>query len=400
VRTEFFRPPPDPWPEQVEPVDPPPWTGRPKGPPPGAAISELLLARSARAAIHLDYIDAFPGGFELQIRAETDIAYHDLCREGDRFGPDVFGAHWPTAGERSDVLPPALLRVGVQFADGRSATSIGGHDRPVGGPVVWCLRGGGRGGAGGSSFNQGYWISPLPPPGPVAILCEWPVVEIPLTRREVDARTILDAAERARPMFADEHHVVRDGRRWRVGSAAEVAWINDGISAGATIAAAIPPTFAAHCTLGLPASRDRAESTAHERAVLELLGRLTPQQPWWLGYLDTGASDVVFPYAPRTTVYSGYRYVLVEAGPAQAAGWREQGFNWALPDLMFPADRSWLLSSMWDDPWTSVGGPRELVDALLSDPTLGPRAARMGSDQQLDRPSPTDDCSCREAHLD
>jgi hypothetical protein len=51
---------------------------------------------------------------------------------------------------------------------------------------------------------------------------------------------------------------------------------------------------------------------------MELLSGQTDEQPWWLGYLDTGASDVVFPYAPRATVYYAYGYVLIEAGPDQA----------------------------------------------------------------------------------
>ena len=92
------------------------------------------------------------------------------------------------------MLPPQLLRICVQFADGRTATNIGGHDRPVGGPGMWPLRGGGGGGGGESRFHQGYWISPLPPPGPVNLVCEWPAVEIPVMRQEIDAQLIRDAA--------------------------------------------------------------------------------------------------------------------------------------------------------------------------------------------------------------
>jgi hypothetical protein len=377
----FFEPPPSPWPEQAEPVNPPPWTGRPQGPPLGAAVSDLLLARSEQAAVYVDYVDAYPEGFELEIRASTSVAYHELGREGDGSGPDVFGGHWPIVGERRDVLPPQLLRIGVQFADGRTATNIGGHDRPVGGPVMWPLRGGARGGGEESRFQQGYWVSPLPPPGPVGFVCEWPAVEIGVARQEIDAQLIRDAAEKARAMFGDGHHVLRDGRAWRLGADADAAWINDGTSASNTITSAIPPVFASYCTLELPETNDRAELARHEQAVIELLTEQTPEQPWWLGYLDTGASDVVFPYAPRTTVYYGYGYVLVEAAPQQAAGWREKGFNWTLPDLMFPADHSWLLSTMWDDSWTSIGGVQQLVDGFLSDTTLGPRARRVALGQ-------------------
>jgi hypothetical protein len=382
----FFEPPPSPWPEQAEGGEAPPWTGRPQGPPLGAVVSELLLARSEQAAVYVDYVDAYPEGFELEIRASTSVAYHELGREGDGSGPDVFGRHAPIVGERRDVLPPQLLRIGVQFADDRTATNIGGHDRPVGGPVMLPLRGGGRGGGGDSRFHQGYWISPLPPPGPVGLVCEWPAVEIPVARQEIDAQLIRDAAETARAMFGDGHHGLRDGRAWRLGADADAAWINDRTPAGDTITSAIPPVFASYCALELPDANDRAELARHEQAVIERLAEQTPEQPWWLGYLDTGASDVVFAYAPRTTVYYGHGYVLVEAGSQQAAGWREEGFHWTLPELMFPADRSWLVSTMCDDGWTSIGGSQQLVDGFLSDATLGARARRVALGQDSTPP--------------
>jgi hypothetical protein len=264
----------------------------------------------------------------------------------------------------------------VQFADGRRATNIGGHDRPVQGPVMWPLRGGGGGGAGESRFHQGYWISPLPPSGPVTVVCEWPAVGIPLVRHEVDAQLILDAAERARTIFPGDQQVVRDGQEWRLGADADVTWINSGTFAGTAITAAIPPIFTSYCTLLLPRNGN-VELAAHQQAGIELLTEQTQEQSWWLGYLDTGASDVVFPYAPRTTVYYGYGYVLVEAGPQEATIWRDAEFKRALPDLMFPQDRSWLVSTMWDDDWTSIGGSEQLVSSLLRHPALGPNARRV-----------------------
>src|SRR5260221_4740808 len=134
----------------------------------------------------------------------------------------------------------------------------------------------------------------------------------------------------------------RDGSRWRIGTDAEVAWIVEGTSMSRTIPAAIPPVFEAYATLVLPpAGQGHCE---HDRAVLALLREQSAGQPWWLGYLDTGADDIVFPDAPKVTLYSGWHYVLVEAGPDQAATWRQSG-DWsfwtrALPNLMFPADRS------------------------------------------------------------
>jgi hypothetical protein len=380
----FFQPPPDPWPEQAELRCAPPWTGRPQGAPPGAAVGELLLARSELAEVRIAYIDAYPEGFELEIRASTRVAFQDLRRDGERWGPDVFGGAWPMAGESRESIPAQILRIGMQFADGSVVTNIAGHGRPPAGPGMWSLSGGGGGSGGESRFHHGYWVSPLPPPGPVAVVCEWPAAQIPLQRREIDAQLIVDAAERARAMFPDGNQVQRDGRQWLLGSDIEVAWINDGIGEGTAITSAIPPLFASYATLELP--HELAELAQHEHAVLELLTAHTDGQPWWLGYLDTGAYDVVFPYGPRVTVYSGWRYVLVQAGPQQAGAWRDRGFNWALPDLMFPSDRSWLISTLWDDEWTCIGGPEPLIGSFQTDPTLGSRTRLVTLEQDATPP--------------
>ena len=179
---------------------------------------------------------------------------------------------------------------------------------------------------------------------------------------------------------------VRDGSTWRIGSAAEVAWIADGTSMSRTITAAIPPVFEAYATAALPyggEGRDEAQAR-HDRAVIALLSGQSPGQPWWLGYLDTGADDIVFPDAPKVTLYSGWDYVLVEAGPEQAATWRQWGgwsfWKGALPNLMFPADRSWLVSTLWDDDWTCIGGPVELIDSFLHHPDLETRPVALGQD--------------------
>jgi hypothetical protein len=77
--------------------------------------------------------------------------------------------------------------------------------------------------------------------------------------------------------------------------------------------------------LGLPLAAIHTENQAWWRtrsgclmcwawAVLALLSEQSPGQRWWLGYLDTGADDVVLPGAPTVTLYSGWQYVLVEAG--------------------------------------------------------------------------------------
>ena len=49
-----------------------------------------------------------------------------------------------------------------------------------------------------------------------------------------------------------------------------------------------------------------------------------------------------------------------------------------MPELLFPADRSWLVSTLWDDDWRCVGGPAALVEALLRSAVLDTRAVSVG----------------------
>jgi hypothetical protein len=172
----------------------------------------------------------------------------------------------------------------------------------------------------------------------------------------------------------------KDGREWRIGSDADVAWIQGLTAPGLTIASAIPPVFGAYATIVVP-DKDEGRS-AHARLVLQLLSEQSPDQPWWLGYLDTGADDLVFPDAPRLSLYAGWPYVLVQAGPAEAARWRQDLRSWRAPgpDLIFPADPSWLLSWLWDDDWQCLGGPTTLVDRFLAQSQLRVRQANLGED--------------------
>lgn len=170
----------------------------------------------------------------------------------------------------------------------------------------------------------------------------------------------------------------KDGREWRIGNAADVQWIEDGTDGGVRITSGVPPVFEAYATLELAESGNGEpfsfeSSEAHDASVLAILRELTAPQPWWLGYLETGGSGIVFDDAPRVRLYAGWDYVLVEAGPEQARTWRGEDWKGTLPDLIFPADRSWLVSTLWDDDWTCIGGPRGLIDAFLADPELGAR---------------------------
>ncbi|MDQ6803434.1 MAG: hypothetical protein M3065_00385 [Actinomycetota bacterium] len=84
--------------------------------------------------------------------------------------------------------------------------------------------------------------------------------------------------------------------------------------------------------------------------------------------------------------HSSWRYVLVAAGPEQAARWRGREWKLAIPDLIFPADRFWLLSTLWDDDWTCIAGTEGLVSSLLSHPLLGARTRRVNVEEDATPP--------------
>ncbi len=166
----------------------------------------------------------------------------------------------------------------------------------------------------------------------------------------------------------------KDGRAWTIGTQDEVSWIQQGLTLtpSTAITGAIPPGFEAYATIALCEGEPGDwVSTEPDSAVLEVLRAHAGSQPWWLGYLETGASDVVFQEAPRVKLYWDWSYVLVCAGFEQAASWsRDLMWNWSLPALMFPTSRAWLVSLRWDDDWVSVGGSAELITSLQQHPKL------------------------------
>lgn len=62
-------------------------------------------------------------------------------------------------------------------------------------------------------------------------------------------------------------------------------------------------------------------------------------------------------------------YLLFHAPLTAALGW-EDG-----PNLWWPDDRAWCVASEIDLPYTYVGGPQELIDAIVEDPEIEALAA-------------------------
>jgi hypothetical protein len=178
--------------------------------------------------------------------------------------------------------------------------------------------------------------------------------------------------------MANRHEELRerDGRTWRIGTQAEVQWIEKNTEYGLTITSAIPPVFEAYATLALPIRKYRRLTSweRHEDALVAVLEAHTEPQPWLLGYLCTGAVRIPFEEASLVSLYADWSYALVEADLAHARRWRTDHRRGHLPDLLFPVDRTCLISNLWDDDWSCIGGARELISAILSNPELGVRA--------------------------
>jgi hypothetical protein len=182
----------------------PPWVRAPSGTLPGVLALELVLARTEQVAVCMTRLGAYPEGFELDL---VTMAGADR----DELDPQLFGRRGMRGRRLSGGLdagagiPSEMLRFGVEFADGTKATNTSGrvrwpHEEPPAGPVLTP----GGGGGGGGNWRQTLWVWPLPPAGRLAFVCEWPAAGIPLTRHEIDAQLILDAASRAQTFFPDE----------------------------------------------------------------------------------------------------------------------------------------------------------------------------------------------------
>lgn len=196
--SSFFEPPPPP---PGPPPKPPrrPWAGARHDEIGRAVALNLVLGRSDKAAIWISAATVFSDGFEFEVQLQ-----HRLDDEL----VDPFFMHGPRSPRRSseEALDPGLLRIGIQFPDGRKATNLPGR-LPFGGdpeavpegPVLWP----GGGGGGGGRWRHDFWVWPLPPESTLAFVCEWPAAAIPETRSEIPSAVVRDAAADAVPSWPD-----------------------------------------------------------------------------------------------------------------------------------------------------------------------------------------------------
>ncbi|MDQ6947642.1 MAG: hypothetical protein M3256_15575 [Actinomycetota bacterium] len=147
---------------------------------------QFVIARSHAAIVAVRRITAYHNGFAFDVSVRL-LPGHELSDPSDFVGVQAL--------RRTDGgLPDELFRFGLEFANGATVTSLevagtGGPTRPTT-PIL----AGGGGGGGDGRFDMRYWVWPLPPPGKLTFLSEWPAHGLPLTRCEIDSEPIRTAA--------------------------------------------------------------------------------------------------------------------------------------------------------------------------------------------------------------
>jgi hypothetical protein len=185
---EFFEPPPPPPKPPVHRL--PVWAGPPDNELGVPVPLHVELARTDTLVLAVLGLVAFSTGFSFRLAIRRRV-------EPEEHEHPFMDLHHP------HQTKPEALRFGIQFADGAKATTLGAphwaphRDAPPTGPVLSPHGGSG----GGRSFEMSMWVWPLPPAGPLAFVCEWAAERIALTRREVDAGSILEAARQSEPLW-------------------------------------------------------------------------------------------------------------------------------------------------------------------------------------------------------
>lgn len=182
--TSFFGRPPN-MPEQNA-----TWGGPPEDELGQPVAIRFVLARNEQVAVWVQDLTAYSTGFELEVTVvgREPLQHHTLP---------------PPVLPGQDV--ELLFRFGIRFADGHIATAfdapglksyyttvkikegeLGSRSAPV--MLLLATTRSYR------RYSMRYWVSPLPPPGPLTLACQWPAMALPVVEHDIEASAILLAA--------------------------------------------------------------------------------------------------------------------------------------------------------------------------------------------------------------
>jgi hypothetical protein len=181
----------------------PPWVRPETEIPAAVGVEPTTLARTDDVVLLLAGLRSYSTGFEVDLCA--------VMRRAQRRSEPFWAMHGP-GPYSDDPVPDDVLRVGIGFADGSVVTNV---DRHMGAVDLdneprrpFLMTGSSHGNQ--RRYDATYWIWPLPPPGPVKFVVEWPSLRIAETHHEIDARPILDASARALDVWPGEPSMMDD----------------------------------------------------------------------------------------------------------------------------------------------------------------------------------------------
>jgi len=143
---------------------------------------DVLLARTDDLAVAITGARAFTTGLDFTLAVRSRAARRDGLI-------DDLGGHRPPGTDRS-----RHFLLGFEFADGRTVTNVDTWPPPVDSDVPTLVPG--SGGASTRFADHDFFLSPIPPPGDLIVVCAWPAADVPETRTVLDAGAIVDAARR------------------------------------------------------------------------------------------------------------------------------------------------------------------------------------------------------------
>ncbi|MHB1599742.1 MAG: hypothetical protein ACYCXY_12850 [Acidimicrobiales bacterium] len=175
------------------------WSGEPDNVLPGPFGLELLVARSEQAFVAVSGAGACSTGFGLEVLAK--LRQELPTRRGDH------PRHWPPFLQvetfEDGGNSPSILRLRIEFSDGRVTGSLLRNQLPEGDPQTPRLTSQ-RGGGSNTRWAERCWVWPLPPPGPIRFICEWPEYGIRETSTVMDAEVIIEAASGAVEVWPED----------------------------------------------------------------------------------------------------------------------------------------------------------------------------------------------------
>ena len=165
----------------------------------GVAVpGQFVLARSAHAVISVDGMTAYPEGFEFRLAVRLapgrlmgrDPFRHDDSKE--QATALSLSIAFPT-GRTLEFFRPQPGSDAPMLAQSAGISVVGSMDHRMFAAARGCL----------NEFN--CWVWPLPPPGPLTFVCDWPAQEVATTRHVMDGDEIGDQGMLGSPIWSASH---------------------------------------------------------------------------------------------------------------------------------------------------------------------------------------------------